>query len=59
MSSDESGHKRRLAEELVGAFSLGKQLLGDKKHQVAHLVADAVGAAAVLKEVYHHDIRNK
>jgi hypothetical protein len=58
VSSDESGHKRRLAEELVGAYSLGKQLLGDKKHHVAHLVADAVGAAALLKEVYRHDIRN-
>ncbi|KAE8356866.1 hypothetical protein BDV28DRAFT_144779 [Aspergillus coremiiformis] len=58
VSSHESGHKRRLAEELIGAYSLGKQLLGDKKHQVAHLVADAVGAAALLKEIKHHDLRN-
>jgi hypothetical protein len=58
-SSSESGHKRRLAEELIGAYSLGKQLLGDKKHKVAHLVADAVGATALLKEINHHDLRNR
>ncbi|KAJ5742338.1 hypothetical protein N7533_011747 [Penicillium manginii] len=58
-SSSESGHKRRLAEELMGAYSLGKQLLGDNKHKVAHLVADAVGAAALLKEINHHDLRNR
>ncbi|GAB1200030.1 hypothetical protein APSETT444_009390 [Aspergillus pseudonomiae] len=52
VSSHESGHKRRLAEELIGAYSLGKQLLGDKKHQVAHLVADAIGAAALVKEFF-------
>lgn len=58
-AEEESGHKRRLAEELVGAYSLGKQLLGDKKHRITHLVADAVGAAALLKEVNLHDLRNK
>jgi hypothetical protein len=26
---------------------------------VAHLVADAVGAAALLKEINHHDLRNR
>lgn len=59
VSSAESGHNRRLAEELVGAYSLGKQLLGDDKHKVAHLVADAVGATALLKEINQHDMRNK
>ncbi|RDW68781.1 uncharacterized protein DSM5745_08541 [Aspergillus mulundensis] len=56
---DEHGHNRRLAEELVAAYSLGKQLLGDKKHEVVHLVADAVGATALLKEINYHDLRNK
>ncbi|KAL4876727.1 hypothetical protein BJY04DRAFT_139095 [Aspergillus karnatakaensis] len=58
-SFDEKGHKRRLAEELVGAYALGKQLLGDDKHKVMHLVMDAVGAAGLLKEIKLHDLRNK
>ncbi|RHZ60719.1 uncharacterized protein CDV56_108647 [Aspergillus thermomutatus] len=55
--SNESGHNCHLVEELVGAYSLGKQLLGDKKHKIVYLVADAMGAAALLKEINEHDLK--
>ena len=44
-------HDRRLAEEILGAYALGKELLGDKKHHVAHLVAEAISGNAQLRHV--------
>jgi hypothetical protein len=50
----ESGHTRRLVEELAGAYSLGRELLGDKEHHVAHLIAEAIGGTALFKEAGRH-----
>jgi hypothetical protein len=33
------GHKRRLLEEIGGAYALGEEMIGHKKHHVAHLVS--------------------
>ncbi|OAP64595.1 hypothetical protein AYL99_00567 [Fonsecaea erecta] len=49
--SESPGHTRRLLEEAVGAYSLGKELLGDRRHHVIHLVTEALGAVAAVKEV--------
>jgi hypothetical protein len=43
-------HKGYLLEEAVGAYGLGKELLGDKKHHFAHLVAEALGATGLVKD---------
>ncbi|RJE17078.1 hypothetical protein PHISCL_10585 [Aspergillus sclerotialis] len=47
---EEPGHHRRLLEEAVGAYSLGKELLGDRRHHVIHLITEALGAVAAVKE---------
>ena len=44
-------HGRYLAEEILGAYSLGKELLGDRKHHVVHLVAEAIGATGLVQEL--------
>jgi hypothetical protein len=48
------GHKRRLAEEIVGAYSLGQEIMGHKKHHMAHIVAEALGAVAAIKDTKDH-----
>jgi hypothetical protein len=32
-------HKRRILEEIGGAYALGEEMLGHRKHHVAHLVS--------------------
>ncbi|KAM0708856.1 hypothetical protein Q7P35_005510 [Cladosporium inversicolor] len=51
------GHKRRLLEEIAGAYSLGEEMIGNEKHHVAHLVAEAIGAIGAYKDIrdHHHD----
>jgi hypothetical protein len=44
-------HDRDLAEEVIGAYALGKELLGDKKHHIAHLVGEAIGVRGLLQEL--------
>lgn len=48
------GHKRRLAEEIVGAYALGQEIMGHKKHHMAHIVAEALGAIAAVKDTRDH-----
>ena len=48
------GHKRRLAEEIAGAYSLGQEIMGHKKHHVAHVVAEVLGAVAAIKDARDH-----
>ena len=48
------GHKRRLAEEIVGAYALGQEIMGHRKHHVAHVVAEVLGAVAALKDTRDH-----
>ncbi|KAK6527396.1 hypothetical protein TWF694_004385 [Orbilia ellipsospora] len=50
----EAGHTRRVLEETAGAYSLGRELMGDRKHRKAHLAAEALGAIGLLKEVRRH-----
>jgi hypothetical protein len=50
-SGEPPHHGRRLLEEAVGAFALGKDLLGDRQHHVAHLVAEALGATGLIKDI--------
>jgi hypothetical protein len=51
-------HDRHLAEEVLGAYALGKELLGDRKHHIAHLVGEAIGATGLLKELSAKEERN-
>lgn len=50
-SREPAHHTRHLLEEAAGAYSLGKQLLGDKNHHVVRLVAEALGATGLLKDI--------
>jgi len=47
----EDGHTKDLVEEALGAYSLGRQMLGHKEHRILKLVAEGLGAAALAKEV--------
>jgi len=49
-SLEQKHHHLHLIEEIIGAYSLGKELLGDKKHHVAHLVGEAIGATGLIQE---------
>ncbi|KIW59463.1 hypothetical protein PV05_03910 [Exophiala xenobiotica] len=48
---DPPGHGRHLLEEAAGAYSLGKELLGDRRHHVVHLIAEALGAVGALRDI--------
>jgi hypothetical protein len=48
------GHNRRIAEEIIGAYSLGQEMLGHKKNHVAHAVAEILGAIAAAKNSQDH-----
>ncbi|KAH6716486.1 hypothetical protein BKA61DRAFT_574282 [Leptodontidium sp. MPI-SDFR-AT-0119] len=37
--------------EVIRAYSLGTELMGDKRHHVAHLVGEAIGATGLLQEL--------
>lgn len=50
-SPDPKHHDRHLAEEIIGAYALGKELLGDKMHHIVHLVGEAIGATGLLQEL--------
>ena len=50
-SSGSSHHSRHIFEEIIGAYTLGKELLGDKKHHVAHLVGEAIGVTGLAQEL--------
>jgi hypothetical protein len=49
-SSGSSHHSRHIFEEIIGAYTLGKELLRDKKHHVAHLVGEAIGVTRLVQE---------
>jgi hypothetical protein len=42
-------------EEVIGAYSLGREILGDRKHHVAHLVGEALGATGLIQELRARD----
>jgi hypothetical protein len=48
-------HKRHVLEEVIGAYSLGREILGDRKHHVAHLVGEALGATGLIQELRARD----
>ena len=49
-----AGHTRRLAEEIAGAYSLGREIMGHKKNHVTHVVAEVLGAVAAMKNAGDH-----
>ena len=50
-SSNPPHHNLHLLEEIIGAYSLGKELLGDKHHHIAHLVGETIGVLGLGQEV--------
>jgi hypothetical protein len=54
-STDVKHHKAHFVEEVIGAYALGKELLGDKKHHVGHLVAEAIGVSGLYQELRGRD----
>ncbi len=47
---DNPGHARHLLEEAVGAYAVGRQIMGHKHHPIFKLVAEALGAAGFYQE---------
>jgi len=39
-----------LTEEIVGAYSLGKELLGDRQHHIAPLIEEVIGGLGLLED---------
>ncbi|PMD39362.1 hypothetical protein L207DRAFT_512452 [Hyaloscypha variabilis F] len=54
-SSQVPHHKRHVLEEVIGAYSLGREILGDRKHHVAHLLGEALGATGLIQELRARD----
>lgn len=52
-------HGRHLAEEIVGAYALGKELLGDWRHHVAHLVGEVLTATGLVQDLKARDELNE
>lgn len=46
----EPGHGRHLLEEALGAYALGRQMMGHESHPLVKLVAEALGAAGLYQE---------
>jgi hypothetical protein len=44
-------HTKYMLEEAAGLYALGSELLGDKRHHAAHLVAEAVRATGLIKDL--------
>jgi hypothetical protein len=42
-------HTKYMLEEATGLYALGSELLGDKRHPAAHLVAEAVRATGLSR----------
>lgn len=51
---EESGHKRRIVEEAAAAYALGRRMMGEKNHPIATVIAEGLGAIALLKEGKKH-----
>jgi hypothetical protein len=49
---------RHIFEEIIGAYTLGKELLGDKRHHIAHLVGEAIGATGLVQELRERERDN-
>ena len=52
-------HDRHLAEEILGAYALGKELMGDKRHRIVHLVGETIGAAGAWQDMRARDEAEK
>jgi hypothetical protein len=46
-------------EEVIEAYSLGREILGDRKHHVAHLLGEALGATGLIQELRARDKLNE
>ncbi|EPE33132.1 hypothetical protein GLAREA_06144 [Glarea lozoyensis ATCC 20868] len=47
-------HFRHIAEEVLGAYGIGKEMMGDKRHHVAHLVEAVIGAVGLVHDAKAH-----
>jgi len=47
---NEDGHTTDLAAEALGAYALGRQILGHTDHHILKLVAEGLGAVALARE---------
>ena len=50
-SPEPKHHTKYMLEEAAGLYALGRELLGDGRHHVTHLVAEAVGATGLIKDL--------
>ena len=48
---DPPHYTRHRLEEAAAMYSVGKELLGDKRHHIAHLVAETLGAIGAIKDI--------
>jgi len=44
------GNNRRVIEEIVGAYRIGQEIMGHKKHHGFHVVAEGLVAIAAAKK---------
>ncbi|KAH8598366.1 hypothetical protein B0O99DRAFT_41559 [Bisporella sp. PMI_857] len=51
IDSSHPHHEHHLVKEIIGAYRLGKELTGDKRHHFSPLVEQAVGAVGLLQDV--------
>jgi hypothetical protein len=58
-SSNPPHHKRHMFEEMLGAYNLGKELMGDNRHHFAHLVGEAIGATGFVQEMREREREHK
>ena len=45
-----SHHERHVLEEALGAYALGRQMMGHKQHPILKLIAEALGAYGLYHE---------
>jgi hypothetical protein len=49
--SDKDGHGADIVAEALGAYALGRQMMGHKEHPIMKLVAEGLGAAGLFREI--------
>jgi hypothetical protein len=48
----QSGHNKDLLVETLGAYALGRQMMGHKSHPIVKLIAEGLGVAGLSREAY-------
>ncbi|KAH8651323.1 hypothetical protein BX600DRAFT_441756 [Xylariales sp. PMI_506] len=47
---NKDGHTKDIMAEVLGAYSLGRQMMGHRDHPIIKLIAEGLGAAAFARE---------